>query len=67
MITPTHTHPSEVQISTDCWKAARDADTESKEEWLAAKRAAEQEAALAWSKQFDHAAAGRPGEGPGLG
>ena len=30
---------------TDCWKAARDADTESKEEWLAAKRAAEQEAA----------------------
>ncbi|MGW1609777.1 hypothetical protein ACWCQZ_10315 [Streptomyces sp. NPDC002285] len=38
---------------TDCWKAARDADTESKEEWLAAKRAAEQEAAVAWAKQFD--------------
>ncbi|MEU0844020.1 hypothetical protein ABZ370_31715 [Streptomyces sp. NPDC005962] len=37
---------------TNCWKA-RDADTESKEEWLAAKRAAEQEAALAWAKQFD--------------
>ncbi|MBK3638725.1 hypothetical protein PV733_39720 [Streptomyces europaeiscabiei] len=38
---------------TDCWKASRDADTESKEEWLAAKRAAEQEAAVAWARQFD--------------
>lgn len=38
---------------TDCWKASRDADTESKEEWLAAKRAAEQEAAQAWAKRFD--------------
>ncbi len=38
---------------TDCWKAARDADTGSKEEWLAAKRAEEQEAALTWAKQFD--------------
>ncbi|ULR48477.1 hypothetical protein [Streptomyces deccanensis] len=38
---------------TDCWKAARDTDTESKEEWLAAKRAAEQEAAFAWATQFD--------------
>ncbi|MEQ4608438.1 hypothetical protein ABMX48_17510 [Streptomyces cavourensis] len=38
---------------TDCWKAARDADTQSREEWLAAKRAAEQEAAAAWAKQFD--------------
>ncbi|MER7851371.1 hypothetical protein ABTZ98_02280 [Streptomyces bacillaris] len=38
---------------TDCWKAARDADAGSKEEWLAAKRAAEQEEAAAWAKQFD--------------
>ncbi|GAA2530434.1 MULTISPECIES: hypothetical protein [Streptomyces] len=38
---------------TDCWKAARDADTESKEEWLATKRAEEQQAAAAWAKQFD--------------
>ncbi|MEU9069949.1 MULTISPECIES: hypothetical protein [Streptomyces] len=37
----------------DCWKASRDADTDSKEEWLAAKRAAEQEAARAWAKRFD--------------
>lgn len=37
---------------TDCWKAARDADTESKEEWLAAKRAEEKEAALAWAQRF---------------
>jgi hypothetical protein len=37
----------------DCWKASRHADTESKEEWLAAKRAAEQEAAVAWARQFD--------------
>ncbi|MEN8655301.1 hypothetical protein ABCR94_33150 [Streptomyces sp. 21So2-11] len=46
-------HPSEVQISTDCWKAARDADTESKEEWLAAKRAEEQQTAVEWAKKFD--------------
>ncbi|MET8013536.1 hypothetical protein ABZU86_16900 [Streptomyces sp. NPDC005271] len=38
---------------TDCWKAARDADTESKEGWLAAKRAEEQQAAVEWAKQFD--------------
>lgn len=44
---------SEVQISTDCWKASRDADTDSKEEWLAAKRAAEQEEASAWATRFD--------------
>ncbi|MFF7981783.1 hypothetical protein ACFZDK_22100 [Streptomyces sp. NPDC007901] len=41
-----------MQISTDCWKAARDADSESKQEWLATKRAEEQEAALAWAQQF---------------
>ncbi|MGZ2361558.1 hypothetical protein LRE75_33585 [Streptomyces sp. 372A] len=38
---------------TDCWKAARDADTGSKEQWLAAKRAAEQEKATEWAKQYD--------------
>ncbi|MFE7116141.1 hypothetical protein ACFU99_12050 [Streptomyces sp. NPDC057654] len=38
---------------TDCWKAARDADTPSKEEWLAAKRAQEQAAAAEWSARFD--------------
>ncbi|MFF8855690.1 hypothetical protein [Streptomyces althioticus] len=38
---------------TDCWKAARDADSASKEKWLAEKRAEEQEAAATWAKQFD--------------
>ncbi|MFF8958628.1 hypothetical protein [Streptomyces sp. NPDC014894] len=38
---------------TDCWKAARDSDTASREEWLAAKRAEEQESAAAWARQFD--------------
>ncbi|KOG67357.1 MULTISPECIES: hypothetical protein [Streptomyces] len=38
---------------TDCWKAARDADTGSKEAWLAAKRAEEQQAAAEWAEKFD--------------
>ncbi|CAL9365282.1 hypothetical protein SUDANB105_00750 [Streptomyces sp. enrichment culture] len=38
---------------TDCWKATRDADSESKEQWLAAKRAEEQQAAAEWAAQFD--------------
>ncbi|WP_405814367.1 hypothetical protein OG241_07155 [Streptomyces sp. NBC_01390] len=37
---------------TDCWKAARDADSAGKEEWLAAKRAAEQQAAAEWAARF---------------
>ncbi|WP_338676809.1 hypothetical protein V1460_30445 [Streptomyces sp. SCSIO 30461] len=37
---------------TDCWKAARDADTQSSKEWLAAKRAAEQQAATEWTTKF---------------
>ncbi len=37
----------------DCWKASRDADTESKEQWLAAKRAEEQQAAAEWAERFD--------------
>ncbi|KUO04685.1 hypothetical protein AQJ67_10420 [Streptomyces caeruleatus] len=43
----------EARDCTDCWKAARDEDGAGKEEWLAAKRAAEQEAAVAWAKQFE--------------
>ncbi|WP_128982734.1 hypothetical protein [Streptomyces roseicoloratus] len=38
---------------TDCWKEARDADTESKEQWLATKRAEEQQAAAEWAQKFD--------------
>ncbi|MEV0577120.1 hypothetical protein [Streptomyces sp. NPDC050392] len=38
---------------SECWKASRDADTESKEEWLAAKRAEEQQAAVEWATKFD--------------
>lgn len=38
---------------TDCWKAAREADTASKEEWLAAKRAEERQAADEWAERFD--------------
>lgn len=37
---------------TDCWKAARDSGA-GKEEWLAARRAEEQEAARTWARQFD--------------
>ncbi|MEV0446068.1 hypothetical protein AB0I84_29325 [Streptomyces spectabilis] len=38
---------------TDCWKAARDGDSAGKQEWLAAKRAAEQQAAADWASRFD--------------
>ncbi|MGW0710181.1 hypothetical protein ACWD4G_30210 [Streptomyces sp. NPDC002643] len=38
---------------TDCWKATRDEDGAGKEEWLAAKRAAEQRVAAEWAAQFD--------------
>lgn len=38
---------------SDCWKAARDGDSASKDEWLAAKRAQEQQAALDWAGRFD--------------
>ncbi|MFD9069096.1 hypothetical protein [Streptomyces lasiicapitis] len=38
---------------TGCWKAARDEDSAGKEAWLAAKRAAEQQAATEWAAQFD--------------
>ncbi|MFJ6898139.1 hypothetical protein [Streptomyces hokutonensis] len=38
---------------TDCWKAARDTGSESTREWLAAKRAEEQQAAAEWAARFD--------------
>ncbi|MEU6353062.1 hypothetical protein ABZ896_27665 [Streptomyces sp. NPDC047072] len=38
---------------TACWKAAREQDGAGKEEWLAAKRAEEQQAAAEWAAQFD--------------
>lgn len=38
---------------TACWKSARDADTASKEQWLASKRAEEQQAAVEWAEKFD--------------
>ncbi|CCA58899.1 hypothetical protein SVEN_5613 [Streptomyces venezuelae ATCC 10712] len=38
---------------TDCWKAARDADTVAKDQWLAARRAEEQAAAVEWAERFD--------------
>ncbi|MBC3987525.1 hypothetical protein H8N00_01080 [Streptomyces sp. AC563] len=38
---------------TDCWKATRDADTVSKQEWLNAKRAEEHQAANEWAERFD--------------
>ncbi|MFJ6783596.1 hypothetical protein [Streptomyces yangpuensis] len=38
---------------TDCWKASRTGDNLSRDEWLAARRAAEQAAAREWAEQFD--------------
>ncbi|MFI7356106.1 hypothetical protein ACIBTP_19430 [Streptomyces avidinii] len=38
---------------TDCWKASRTGDNLSRDEWLAARRAAEQAAAKEWAEQFD--------------
>lgn len=38
---------------TDYWKQARDTDSESTKQWLAAKRAQEQQAAAEWAAQFD--------------
>ncbi|MFC8708873.1 MULTISPECIES: hypothetical protein [unclassified Streptomyces] len=38
---------------TDCWKTANGTDEASKTEWLAAKRAEEQQAAVDWAQQFD--------------
>ncbi|MCX2969461.1 MULTISPECIES: hypothetical protein [Streptomyces] len=41
------------RVCTDCWKASREADTASKEQWLATKRAEEQQAAAEWAAKFD--------------
>lgn len=38
---------------SDCWKAARDTDSAGKEEWLAARRAEEQQTAAKWAEQFE--------------
>ncbi|MFI6289334.1 hypothetical protein ACIBCM_32095 [Streptomyces sp. NPDC051018] len=38
---------------TDCWRSTRSADSASRKEWLAARRAAEQQAAADWAAQFD--------------
>ncbi|AKA06658.1 hypothetical protein SAZ_32775 [Streptomyces noursei ZPM] len=38
---------------TDCWKANRDSDSESKQQWLADRRAEEQQAADDWAEKFD--------------
>ncbi|MEV1026658.1 hypothetical protein [Streptomyces sp. NPDC050264] len=35
-----------------CWRAARDDDAEAKAEWLATRRAAEQDEAKSWSDQY---------------
>ncbi|MGY4923695.1 hypothetical protein [Streptomyces sp. 900105755] len=41
-----------MQISIDCWRAAQDEDTESKADWLAKKRVAEQAEAEEWSTRY---------------
>ncbi|WP_180218804.1 hypothetical protein [Streptomyces albus] len=41
-----------VQLSTDCWRAARDGDPVSKAESLATKRAEEAAEAEAWAEQY---------------
>lgn len=46
------TRPGEVQISTDCWRAARDGDEQDKATWLEAKGAEEQAESEAWSQQY---------------
>jgi hypothetical protein len=38
---------------TECWQATRGADTDSTKEWLASKRAAEQQAVAEWATRFD--------------
>ncbi|WP_019359476.1 hypothetical protein [Streptomyces sp. AA1529] len=37
---------------SECWRASKDADSESKAEWLANKRADEAEAAETWAEQY---------------
>ncbi|NEA72590.1 hypothetical protein [Streptomyces sp. SID13588] len=41
-----------MQISTICWKAAKDGGDQDKATWLEAKRAAEQAESDAWSEQY---------------
>lgn len=46
------TRESEVQRSTDCWRAAKEVDEQDKAAWLEAKRAEEQAESEAWSQQY---------------
>lgn len=41
-----------MQISTDCWRAAKEGDEQDKAAWLEAKRAEEQAESEAWSEQY---------------
>ncbi|MFI5804373.1 hypothetical protein [Streptomyces sp. NPDC051561] len=41
------------QDCTDCWRASRERTTVPTQEWLAAKRAEEQQAAADWAVQYD--------------
>ncbi len=41
------------QDCSDCWRAARASDTASTQEWIAAKRSEEQQAATDWAAQYD--------------
>ncbi|MFF4767437.1 hypothetical protein ACFY1V_13070 [Streptomyces sp. NPDC001255] len=38
---------------TDCWRAGRDTSHESTEQWLAKRRAGEQQAAVDWATRFE--------------
>ncbi|KNB53455.1 MULTISPECIES: hypothetical protein [Streptomyces] len=50
----------EVRDCSDCWKAARASSPDEKQQWLAARRAEEQEAAAEWEQRY----AMPPLEGP---
>ncbi|MFJ4688874.1 hypothetical protein [Streptomyces sp. NPDC088789] len=52
---------------TDCWRAARQGDTATREKWLVARRAAEQTAATEWAKRFDMPTLEGPGNAVGWG
>ncbi|WP_217231416.1 hypothetical protein [Streptomyces anulatus] len=41
-----------MQISTDCWRAAKEGDEQDKAAWLEAKRAEKQAESEAWSEQY---------------
>ncbi|WP_058043948.1 hypothetical protein [Streptomyces roseifaciens] len=43
----------EARDCSDCWKAARESSPADKEQWLAARRAEEQEAATGWEQRYE--------------